>query len=152
VKEISFYTDGSCLGNPGPIGYAAIMQCDNKERIAKGHMAIHDGTNNQAELLAVIEGLKWLNRVQKEPCIVHIYTDSNTNLLCSRHSDMSLMAPERANNKLWVEYITQRDNGKHQIVWIKVAGHKDCEQNNRADKIAKAEALKARHELYGGKK
>jgi ribonuclease HI len=148
VKKIEIYPDGSCLGNPGVMGFCAILQCEGAERIVKGYDSDPRGTNNKAELSAVIIGLDWVNRVQKEQCKVIIYTDSENNVRCSQHSDMSLMAPERKNNEYWIEYIRQRDKHNHIVEWRKIKGHSNCEQNNRADKIAKAEAIRARHELY----
>ena len=69
-KTIHIYTDGSCLGNPGPGGYGAVL-------IYKQHRKeLSDGfahtTNNRMELLAPIEALNSLN----EPCNVELTTDS----------------------------------------------------------------------------
>lgn len=53
--NITIYTDGSCIGNPGPGGWAAILMCGEREKIISGNDK--DTTNNRMELTAVIEGL-----------------------------------------------------------------------------------------------
>ena len=58
---IKIYTDGSCLGNPGNGGWAAIILNDGKKTELKGSKK--DTTNNQMELLAPIGRLK---KFQKE--------------------------------------------------------------------------------------
>ena len=76
MKVIHLYTDGGCRGNGregenlGAIGGVLIYPEKNVTKEYK--WAYENTTNNQMELLAVIEGLKLL----KEPCEVHIYSDS----------------------------------------------------------------------------
>jgi RNase HI (EC 3.1.26.4) len=70
--EIKIYTDGSCLGNPGPGGYCAILKAIKngkvvKEKIIKGAEA--NTTNNRMELKAVIEALKALSKKTKNNLI-----------------------------------------------------------------------------------
>lgn len=67
---VEIYADGSCSGNPGPGGYAAILCCKNREKIITGNEK--HTTNNRMELTAVIEALKCL----KKPCRVVVRTDS----------------------------------------------------------------------------
>ena len=67
---IKIYTDGSCLGNPGNGGWAAIIIYDGKKTVIKGSK--HHATNNQMELLAPINALKKIPRDSK----VEIFTDS----------------------------------------------------------------------------
>ena len=70
MKEVLIYTDGSCLGNPGPGGYGVILSYKGHIReLAQGFIRT---TNNRMELMAVIVGLSSL----KEPCNVTITTDS----------------------------------------------------------------------------
>jgi len=71
MKKISLFCDGSSLGNPGAGGYCAILRYGDVEKIVSGGMA--NVTNNQMELLAVIEGLAAL----KEPCDVTLISDSS---------------------------------------------------------------------------
>lgn len=58
--QVFLYTDGSCKGNPGPGGYAAILQAGSHEKVLTGG-AVHT-TNNRMELQAVIAGLAALKR------------------------------------------------------------------------------------------
>ena len=55
LSDVFLYTDGSCLGNPGPGGYAAILQAGNHEKVLTGG-EVHT-TNNRMEITAAIEGL-----------------------------------------------------------------------------------------------
>ena len=70
MKEITLYTDGSSLGNPGPGGYCGILVYKDTEKIIQGGEPMT--TNNRMELLSVIESLK----VLKQPCKIALYTDS----------------------------------------------------------------------------
>ena len=58
MSEVEITTDGSCLGNPGPGGWACILRCGEHERALQGGVA--DTTNNRMELIAAIEGLRAL--------------------------------------------------------------------------------------------
>ena len=68
---IKIYTDGSCIGNPGPGGWAAIIHNGDKQNIISGKKK--NTTNNQMELMAAIKALVFLKKKQK----IRIYTDSN---------------------------------------------------------------------------
>lgn len=70
MKTVSIYTDGSCLGNPGPGGWAALLDFQGRRKLLTGSDA--ETTNNRMELMAVIEGLGAL----KEACEVDVFTDS----------------------------------------------------------------------------
>jgi len=48
MNEIVIYTDGSCLGNPGKGGWAAVIINDNKEETIFG--SEKESTNNRMEL------------------------------------------------------------------------------------------------------
>ena len=67
---IKIYTDGSCIGNPGNGGWAAIIIKDGKKTQIKGFKK--NTTNNQMELLAPIQVLKKIPKGSK----VQIFTDS----------------------------------------------------------------------------
>ena len=62
MKHVDIYTDGSCLSNPGPGGWCAILVYGEHERVISGAEA--QTTNNRMELTAIIEALKAL----KEGC------------------------------------------------------------------------------------
>ena len=70
MKQVSLATDGACIGNPGPGGWACVLRfgTHRKELFgSEGHT-----TNNRMELRAVIEGLRAL----RGPCQVTVLTDS----------------------------------------------------------------------------
>ena len=69
-KTLKIYTDGACLGNPGPGGWAAILIWNNHEKVISGYSKF--STNNKMELTAVIESLKSLKKSVK----IQIFTDS----------------------------------------------------------------------------
>ena len=149
MLNIKVFTDGSCLGNPGVGGYCGIMQSKGKEHIVRG-LCAEKTTNNRMELQAVISVIDWLNKVQQEPCEVEINTDSQYLCNCSKHTRKALTSAGRPNNDLWLELIEKGLSGKHHITFVKVEGHAGIEMNERADKIAKEQAIKARHIVYGG--
>jgi len=58
LKKVQLITDGACLGNPGPGGWAAILRCDGQKKELFG--CEKHTTNNRMELTAAIEGLRAL--------------------------------------------------------------------------------------------
>src|SRR5260370_14556424 len=70
MSNIQLITDGSCMGNPGPGGWACILRYGGEERELSGGEA--QTTNNRMELTAAINGLKAL----REVCAVELVTDS----------------------------------------------------------------------------
>ena len=70
LKKVTLTTDGACIGNPGPGGWACVLRFG--EHGAECFGAAPNTTNNRMELQAVIEGLKAL----RESCAVTIRTDS----------------------------------------------------------------------------
>ena len=70
LKQVEIFTDGSCLGNPGPGGYGAILRYQQREKtFSEGYRLT---TNNRMEMMAAIVALEAL----KEPCTVVLSTDS----------------------------------------------------------------------------
>lgn len=137
MKKITIYTDGSCHGNPGPGGWAAVLIYRNINKELSGGCKYT--TNNRMELTAAIEALKAL----KEPCEVTIHTDSAyLHRANSEHWIDRWLANgwKTANKKdvlnvdLWKELRTE--TARHSVFWQKVAGHSDCEMNNRCDELA----------------
>ncbi|MBD3156863.1 reverse transcriptase-like protein [Candidatus Peregrinibacteria bacterium] len=132
------YTDGSCLGNPGPGGWAAIIRHEGKEYILKGNQK--DTTNNRMELTAIIEAVIWLaEHVHDQK--VDLYSDSSL-LINSINEDWK----RKANRDLWEAFdrAIKRLNGVH-ISWHWVKGHADDSLNNRVDKLAVRESKKVPH-------
>ena len=69
-NKLEIYTDGACLGNPGPGGWAALIIDNNQEKILSGNNEMT--TNNRMELLAIIKALESINHHLE----ITIYTDS----------------------------------------------------------------------------
>ena len=75
--EIKIYTDGACVGNPGPGGWAAIILVENEKKELFGGEKLT--TNNRMELTAAIKGLEYCTKQEeKQPSLKHvrIFTDS----------------------------------------------------------------------------
>lgn len=70
MRNVTIFTDGSCLGNPGRGGWGCILRCEGHEKELSGGYA--HTTNNRMEIMAAIAGLEEL----KEPCAATLYTDS----------------------------------------------------------------------------
>lgn len=70
-KTIEIFTDGSCIGNPGPGGYASLLRFKQYEKKFSGGFFLT--TNNRMELMAVIVALE---TIKKQPYIIKISTDS----------------------------------------------------------------------------
>ena len=140
AKKIEIFTDGSCLGNPGPGGYAAILKYKQTEKIlSKGY---YKTTNNRMELLAAIVALELL----KEACEVQLYSDSQylrngiTNWIHGWKKNGWKTANKQPvkNVDLWqrLDELVK----SHHIEWIWVKGHAGHIENERCDIIAKTQA------------
>ena len=137
MKKISLFCDGSSLGNPGAGGYCAILRFGTVEKIVSGGVA--NSTNNQMELLAVIEGLAAL----KEPCDVTLISDSsyvikgiNEWLEGWRRKNFAKVK----NPELWQRYLEVSKSHKVHGIWVR--GHDGHVENEMCDRIAKEEATK----------
>ena len=64
--NLVIYTDGACRGNPGPSGIGASIENENGDEIAIVSSYIGNGTNNRAEYMAAIEGVKKAIQLQAE--------------------------------------------------------------------------------------
>ena len=137
---IKIYTDGSCLGNPGNGGWAAIIIDDKKKIQIKGSKK--DTTNNQMELLAPIKALKEIPKGSK----VEIFTDSKyvksgiTEWINNwKKNGWKTASKQPVKNKdLWTE-LDQMTN-EFQIKWSWVKGHSTDVLNNEVDLIAREAA------------
>ena len=137
---IKIYTDGSCLGNPGNGGWAAIIIDDNKKIQIKGSKK--DTTNNQMELLAPIKALKKIPKGSN----VQVFTDSKyvksgiTEWIHNwKKNGWKTASKQPVKNKdLWTE-LDQMTN-EFQIKWWWVKGHSTYVLNNEVDLIAREAA------------
>ena len=134
---IKIYTDGSCLGNPGNGGWAAIILSEGKKTELKGSKK--DTTNNQMELLAPIEALKKIPKGSK----VQIYTDSKyvksgiTEWIHNwkKNGWKTANKKEVRNRELWTELDLL--NNEFEIQWSWIKGHSTDVLNNEVDLLAK---------------
>lgn len=142
MKRVTIYTDGACSGNPGPGGWAAILQYGDKTRELSGGEA--QTTNNRMELLAAISALTLL----KEPCEVDLFTDSQ--YLCNAINkgwlkSWKLKGWKRKEGELKNPDLWQRLDAllsTHAVTFHWVKGHADNKYNNRCDAMAVAEREK----------
>ncbi|MCY4157993.1 MAG: ribonuclease HI [Bacteroidetes bacterium] len=139
MKTITIYTDGSCEGNPGRGGWAAILRYNKYERTLSGGSS--DTTNNRMELTAALKALQAL----KTPCIVKLHTDSQylkrafTDRWIERWISNGWRTAAREpvkNQDLWHELWNETQ--RHRVEWIKVKAHANNKHNNRVDKLAVA--------------
>tara|TARA_Y100000996_G_scaffold384752_1_gene341634 strand:+ start:67 stop:489 length:423 start_codon:yes stop_codon:yes gene_type:complete len=134
---IKIYTDGSCLGNPGNGGWAAIIIDDEKKIQIKGSKK--NTTNNQMELLAPIKALKKIPKGSS----VQIFTDSKyvksgiTEWIHNwKKNGWKTTSKKPVKNKeLWTELDLMTNN--FQIKWSWVKGHSTDVLNNEVDLIAR---------------
>ena len=140
LKDVTIYTDGACVGNPGPGGYAAILLFGaHRKEVCAGYRLT---TNNRMELRAAIAGLEAL----KFPCRVTIYTDSQLVVDAAMKGWMTKWRARgwRRGNKpllnadLWQQLWKEFD--QHEITFVWVKGHAGVEENERADQLAGAAA------------
>ena len=137
---IKIYTDGSCIGNPGNGGWAAIIIKDGKKTQIKGFKK--NTTNNQMELLAPIQVLKKIPKGSK----VQIFTDSKyvksgiTEWIHNWKKNGWKTADKHPvkNKELWEELDLLANQFK--ISWNWVKAHSTDELNNEVDLIAREAA------------
>lgn len=142
MKQIEIFTDGACVGNPGPGGWAALLRWEGHEKEISGHAEAT--TNNRMELQAVIEALNALHA----PCKVDIYTDSEyvrrgmTEWLKSWKARGWKTADRKpvANRELWE--ILELAALPHEVNWHWVRGHDGHPENERVDELARKAAQK----------
>jgi len=143
MTYVEIYTDGACKGNPGPGGWAAILECRGVEKVLSGGEPLC--TNNRMELMAVIKGLEALNR----PCRVKIISDSKY-VVDSVTKGWLFNWPNRGwrnslneptpNKELWQRLLLLLERHQVEFVWVK--GHANNPKNERCDALAVAESLK----------
>lgn len=143
MKRVDIYSDGSCLGNPGPGGWCAILLYQGHEKVLSGFEK--ETTNNRMEIMGAIKGIEAL----KESCFVNLYTDSayvvnayqEGWLLEWKKNGWKTKARTEVKNKdLWEVFLSVAK--PHILVVHKVKGHADNPYNIRCDEIARKEASK----------
>lgn len=136
MNKVYLYTDGACSGNPGPGGWACLLKYnDIQKEISGGSVKT---TNNQMELMAVINGLSLL----KKTCEVELFTDSKyvlegaTKWLKGWVQKGWKKADKKPvlNQELWEQLIPLME--KHTLNWHWVKGHAGHPENERVDAMA----------------
>ncbi len=137
-ERVTIYTDGACSGNPGPGGWAALLQFKGREKELSGGEALT--TNNRMELTAAIKALEALSR----PCAVDLYTDSQYVRLGvtswikgwkARGWKTADRKPVK-NEDLW--RALDAAQSRHEVTFRWVRGHADDPLNHRVDALAVA--------------
>lgn len=142
--SVIVYTDGACLGNPGPGGWAAILKCGSfVEELHKGDPST---TNNRMELMSVIAALKFIPGGRRE---VTVYSDSKY-VVDSMSKGWAKGWRARGwrkadgnpakNADLWEQMLTLSSRHNVEFRWVK--GHAGDPMNERCDMLATKEAEK----------
>ena len=137
MPDITIYTDGSALGNPGKGGFGAVLISGPYRReVSQGYRLT---TNNRMELLAVIVALEML---KFEGSNVTLYSDSQYVVNAVEKGwvfgwERKAFAG-RKNADLWIRFLRIYRKHKVRFVWVK--GHADTVENNRCDQLAVAAA------------
>ncbi len=138
--DVDAFTDGACLGNPGPGGWAALLRHAGRERELCGSDA--GTTNNRMELMAAIAALEAL----RAPCRVRLHTDSQyvqkgiTEWMPGwiRRGWRTAGGEPVRNQDLWQRL--QKAADPHDVDWIWVRGHAGHAENERVDRLARTAA------------
>ena len=138
MKHVEVHTDGACLGNPGPGGWAALLRYGAHEREIAGAEA--DTTNNRMELMAAISALETLTR----PSALTITTDSAyvkngvTGWIhgWKRNGWKTADRKPVKNVDLWQRLDAAQ--ARHKVTWAWIKGHAGHPENERADELARA--------------
>ena len=145
---ICIYTDGACIGNPGPGGFAGIVECDGATHAVRG--GEHDTTNNRMELRAAIEALRLLDSVNgSKDMDICIFTDSRYMVDAfsrwvggwRQNGWLTKTKQPVKNADLWKDMLDATDGKSVFFRWIK--GHNNHTMNELCDRMAKEQAEKA---------
>jgi len=144
LKEVMLYTDGACLGNPGPGGYGIILIYGKERKELSGGFSLT--TNNRMELTAAITGLRAL----KSKCDVTLYTDSQylVNAINKGWAKkwrakgwMRNRSEKALNADLWEELLALCEHHEVRFIWVR--GHSGHPENERCDRLAQQAATGA---------
>lgn len=144
MKKVEIYTDGACLGNPGPGGWGAILVYGDREKELSG--SEQDSTNNRMEMTAAIKALAAL----KANCQVDLYTDSTYLMkgMTEWLADWKARGWKTADKKpvknadLWQKL--EHAASRHKVCWHWVRGHNGHTMNERVDQLAQQAAQSLR--------
>ena len=140
AEIVEIFTDGACLGNPGPGGYGAVLRYRGQTREISG--CAPRTTNNRMEMTAVVEALRQLKR----PCRVRVVTDSSyivkgmTEWLPGwlRRNWRNSQGSPVLNRDLWETLLEL--SRRHRVEWHWIRGHNGHPENERCDRLARQAA------------
>lgn len=143
TSSVIIHTDGSCLGNPGPGGWAARLACNDTVKTLSGGFALT--TNNRMEIYAAVMALEALTR----PCTVSLHTDSR--YVCDAVEKRWLANWQRKNWKkadgkpvlnqdLWE--LLLKELARHKVRFHWVEGHAGHKENEEVDTLARLAATR----------
>jgi ribonuclease HI len=150
-KKVQAITDGSCLGNPGPGGWACILRYGERfKELSGGELQT---TNNRMELTAAIQALDALT----EPCAVEIVTDSEyvkngVESWMARWKNNGWMTAAKKpvlNRELWESL--DHALARHIATWVWTKGHANHADNNRCDELARDAAARIKSAGQAGR-
>lgn len=135
--KVELYTDGSCLGNPGPGGVGIVVLIDGEiqDKLSFGDIMT---TNNQMELQAAIAGIQYVKQTYPGSEIT-VYTDSNY-VVKGMTEWMDGWKKRKWNKVKNVELWKILDNIGNECSFVWVKAHADNEYNNLADELAQEAA------------
>lgn len=131
MGRVEIWTDGSCLGNPGPGGWAAVLRYGERERELSGGEG--ETTNNRMELFGAIAALEALTR----PCHVRLHADSSYVVkgMSEWIEGWRRKGWKKVKNRdLW-ERLSEAA-APHEVEWVWVRGHAGNAMNERVDRLA----------------
>ena len=140
-STVTIYTDGACIGNPGPGGYGAVLLSGQHRKELSGGFA--NTTNNRMEILAAIVGLEAL----KKPSSVTLYSDSRYlvdaiekgwAVKWQANGWMRNKKDRAVNPDLWERLLALTKQHDVEFRWVR--GHAGNKENERCDKLAVAAA------------
>lgn len=126
ANAIHVWTDGACTGNPGPAGLGCVVI--DGEQVVELSEYLGDGTNNIAELMAIMRGLETVSDRQRP---VLVYTDSQYSI-----GVVSMSWKAKANVEL-IGKIRLLCKEFKDLKFVKVAGHAGVALNERVDELAR---------------
>ena len=136
---IKIYTDGSCIGNPGKGGWAAIIIENKKQKIISGSEPYT--TNNRMELIAVIKSLKLVKKKELSIITDSQYVKNGIEVWIFKWKKNGWMTAEKKpvkNKDLWL--LLEKLSKNKKIKWVWVKGHSSDKLNNKVDEIARNKA------------
>lgn len=163
-NHIDIYTDGACSGNPGPGGWGAIIITREETHEYSG--GIEKTTNNQMELLAVVKALSYIDESLRDQLIaygdsvIEVYSDSSyvVNTLTKgwlkkwlRNGFKTSKGGNVSNVHLWKKLLVEIHRLTHaggvSIEFTKVKGHSGDVNNEKADRLAKAQVVRVKNKI-----